>query len=204
MSLINVKQDGGKISGQLVLGPGLLGDGSFTGTVNTARRIRFTVPGVFSNGPLHFSGVVQADGSLKGNYCSLDQSNQCNPSAGGYGMWKVKPSTAGQPTAVLTPTPNWTTIQTFIGSGNQKTPVFHVAANWKIVWSCTPSSFFSRQYNLLVGVNYSDTTPLDVGAIHSICRADNTSGTTEEHYGGDVYLTISSVGSWKIQIQEPR
>lgn len=104
MSLTNIKQDGGKISGQLVLGPGLLGDGSFTGTVDTTRRIQFTVPGVFSNGALHFSGIVQADGGLKGNYCSLDQSNQCNPSAGGYGIWSVKPATAGQPTTVLTPT----------------------------------------------------------------------------------------------------
>jgi eukaryotic-like serine/threonine-protein kinase len=95
MSLTNVKQDGGKISGQLVLGPGLLGDGFFTGTVDTARRIQFTVPGVFGNGPLNFSGTVQADGSLKGNYCSLDQSNHCNPSAGGYGIWNVQPALAG-------------------------------------------------------------------------------------------------------------
>jgi hypothetical protein len=96
LSLTNVKQDGGKISGQLVLGPGLLGDGLFTGTVDTTRRIQFTVPGVFGNGPLHFSGILEADGSLKGNYCSLDQSNHCNPSAGGYGIWNVKPARAGQ------------------------------------------------------------------------------------------------------------
>jgi hypothetical protein len=88
MSLTNIKQDGGKISGQLVLDPGLLGDGFFTGTVDIARRIQFTVPGVFSNGPLHFSGIVQADGSL-------DQTNYCNPSAGGYGNWNVKPAAAG-------------------------------------------------------------------------------------------------------------
>jgi hypothetical protein len=90
MSLTNVKQDGGKISGQLVLGPGLLGDGFFTGTVDTARGIQFTVPGVFGNGPLHFSGIVQADGSLTGTYCSFDQSNHCNSSAGGYGVWNVQ------------------------------------------------------------------------------------------------------------------
>lgn len=204
MSLTNVKQDGGKISGQFLLGPGLLGDGSFTGTVDTAQRIQFTVPGVFGNGALHFSGIVQAGGSLTGNYCSLGQSNHCNSSAGGYGIWNVQPATSGQPATVLPSIPNWAPRQTFIGSGNQKTPVFHVAANWKIVWSCTPSSFFSGQYNLLVRVNYADTAPLDVGAIHSICRVGNTSGTTDEHYGGDVYLTIYSVGSWTIQIQEPR
>ena len=96
MSLTNIKQDGGKMSGHLALGPGLLGDGFFNGTVDTARRIQFTVPGVFGNGPLHFSGIVQADGSLTGSYCSLDQTNRCNPSAGGYGTWSVKPATAGQ------------------------------------------------------------------------------------------------------------
>ncbi len=96
MSLTQIKQDSGNISGYLALGPGLLGDGFFTGTVDTAQRIQFTVPGAFGNGPLHFSGIVQADGSLKGDYCSLDQTDQCNPSAGGYGTWNVKPATAGQ------------------------------------------------------------------------------------------------------------
>ncbi len=93
MSLTNIKQDGGKMSGYFALGSGLLGDGFFTGMVDTARRIEFTVPGVFGNGPLHFSGIVQADGSLKGGYCTLDQTNHCNPSAGGYGTWNVKPAT---------------------------------------------------------------------------------------------------------------
>jgi len=93
MSLTNIKQDGGKMSGYFALGSGLLGAGFFTGMVDTARRIEFTVPGVFGNGPLHFFGIVQADGSLKGGYCTLDQTNHCNPSAGGYGTWNVKPAT---------------------------------------------------------------------------------------------------------------
>jgi eukaryotic-like serine/threonine-protein kinase len=92
MSLTNIKQNGGKISGSLGLGPGLLGGGFFTGTVDTARRIQFTVPGVYGNAPLQFSGIVQTDGSLKGSYCSLDQTNHCNPGAGGYGTWNVKPA----------------------------------------------------------------------------------------------------------------
>ncbi len=101
MSLTNIKQVSREISGHLALGPGLLGDGFFTGTVDTARRIQFTVPGVFGNGPLHFSGIVQADGSLTGSYCSLDQTNRCNPSAGGYGIWNVKPATAGQASSAM-------------------------------------------------------------------------------------------------------
>jgi serine/threonine protein kinase len=95
MSLTNIKRDGGKVSGQLALGPGLLGDGFFTGTVDTARRIQFTVQSVFGNAPLQFSGIAQADGSLKGSYCSLDQTNHCNPAAGGYGTWNVQPAKAG-------------------------------------------------------------------------------------------------------------
>jgi len=101
MSLTNIKRDGEKISGHLALGPGLLGDGFFTGTVDTVRRIQFTVPGLFGNRPLHFSGIAQADGSLKGSYCSLDQTNHCNPGAGGYGTWDVKPATAGQASSPL-------------------------------------------------------------------------------------------------------
>jgi len=96
LSLTHIKQVSREISGYLALGPELLGDGLFTGTVDTARHIQFTVPGVFGNGPLHFSGIVQADGSLTGSYCSLDQTNRCNPSAGGYGIWNVTPATAGQ------------------------------------------------------------------------------------------------------------
>jgi len=93
MSLTNMKQDGQNLSGYFALGPGLLGDGFFTGTIDTAQRIQFTVPGVSGNGPLHFTGIVQADGSLTGDYCSLDQTKHCNPGAGGYGTWNVQPAT---------------------------------------------------------------------------------------------------------------
>ena len=94
LTLTHIKQDGRKMSGYLALGPELLGGGLFTGTIDTARGIQFTVPGVFGNGPLHFSGIVQADGSLTGSYCSLDQTNHCNPRAGGYGSWSAIPAIA--------------------------------------------------------------------------------------------------------------
>jgi len=93
MSLTNMKQDGQNLSGYFALGPGLLGDGFFTGTIDTAQRIQFTVPGVSGNGPLHFTGIVQADGSLTGDYCTLYQTKHCNPGAGGYGTWNVQPAT---------------------------------------------------------------------------------------------------------------
>jgi serine/threonine protein kinase len=92
MSLSNIKQIGRNISGRLTLGPGLIGDGLFTGTVDAARHIQFTVPGVSGNASLHFYGTVQSDGRLKGNYCSLDRTGHCNQLAGGYGTWNVTPA----------------------------------------------------------------------------------------------------------------
>ncbi len=73
--------------------------------------------------------------------------------------------------------------------------------DWKITWSCDPSSFYGSQYNVQVYVYSSDNTPTDV-AINEICKNGNTSGDTEEHQGGDVYLEINSEGSWKVQVQE--
>ncbi len=91
MSLTNVKQHGRNMSGYLTLGLELLGNGPFRGTVDTAQHIQFTVPGVSGNGPLHFYGIAQPDGSLKGSYCSLDQTNHCNPGTGGSGTWSIQP-----------------------------------------------------------------------------------------------------------------
>jgi len=92
MSLPNIKQLGKNITGRLTLGPGLIGDRPFTGTVDAARHIQFTVPGVFGNASLLFYGIVQSNGSLRGNYCSLDQVGHCNQLAGGYGTWNATPA----------------------------------------------------------------------------------------------------------------
>jgi eukaryotic-like serine/threonine-protein kinase len=92
MSLSNIKQLGKNITGRLTLGPGLIGDGPFTGTVDATRHIQFTIPGVFGNASLHFYGTVQSNGSLRGNYCSLDQVGHCNQLAGGYGTWNATPA----------------------------------------------------------------------------------------------------------------
>jgi len=91
MSLTNVQQHGRNMSGYLTLGPELLGNGPFRGTVDTAQHIQFTVPGASSNEPLHFYGIAQPDGSLKGSYCSLDQTNHCNSGPGGSGTWSIQP-----------------------------------------------------------------------------------------------------------------
>ncbi len=111
------------------------------------------------------------------------------------------------PTTAPTPTPTprplkWTTVQTFTGNGNKKTAIFNTPDDWKIVWSCDPSSFYGGEYNLIVSVYGSDGSDVDLAAINTICKAGNTHDLTEEHQGGQVYLDIASEGAWTIQIQE--
>jgi hypothetical protein len=113
----------------------------------------------------------------------------------------TQPDTTTQSTTAPTQSPQWTTTQTFTGIGIKKTAVFHVGDDWKILWSCDPSSFYSGQYNLQVYVYNSENTPVDV-AVNTICKQGNTSDSTEEHQGGDIYLDINSEASWKIQVQE--
>lgn len=51
-------------------------------------------------------------------------------------------------------------------------------------------------------VDNSDGTPFDYGAINTICQSGNTSGSTEEHQSGQVYLDITSEAAWTILVQE--
>src|SRR6266571_3026223 len=104
-------------------------------------------------------------------------------------------------TAAKTPAgqKNWTTTQTFTGSGSKKTGVFSVPADWKINWTCKPSSFTGNQYNLVIFVYNSDNTLADSG-VNTICKAGNISDSTEIHTSGQVYLNIISEGDWTIQV----
>jgi serine/threonine protein kinase len=88
---ISVQQESseGEISGRFTVGAPLVGNGPFTGTVATNKYIQFTVPRHNNIAPLFFYGWVQADGSLKGDYCSLNDQNQCDPAAGAGGTWDV-------------------------------------------------------------------------------------------------------------------
>ena len=98
---------------------------------------------------------------------------------------------------------NWTTTHTFTGSGSKKTGIFSVPADWKINWTCKPSSFTGNQYNLVIFVYNSDNTLADSG-VNTICKAGNTSDSTEIHTSGQVYLNIISEGDWTIQVQESK
>ncbi len=130
------------------------------------------------------------------------------PDLGATAMAGNTPITSQPTQAAPTDTPaptqapaTWKTTHSFTGSGIKKTAIFMAPDDWKITWSCDPSSFYGSQYNVQVYVYSSDNTPTDV-AVNEICKNGNTSGDTEEHQGGDVYLEINSEGSWKVQVQE--
>jgi hypothetical protein len=106
------------------------------------------------------------------------------------------------PTQVPTHPTTWTTTHTFQGNGTKKTAIFTVGNDWKIVWTCNPSSSFGGSYNLIVMVVGSDGSPIDPTAVNTICKAGNTHDVTEEHQGGSVYLDIESEGAWSITVQE--
>ncbi len=97
MALRGVNQNGVNIQGTFVVGAPLGGNGPFTGTVNTHSVVRFIVHSsdVGAEAPLFFSGQIQANGGISGQYCSLDSSGNCNPSVGGFGTWSVKPAGGG-------------------------------------------------------------------------------------------------------------
>jgi hypothetical protein len=96
----------------------------------------------------------------------------------------------------------WTTVQSFSGNGTKKTAYFTVPNDWKLVWKCNPASFYGGSYNMIVSVTGSDGTPIDPTAVNTICKAGNTGDSTDEHQGGQIYLDITSEGSWTIQVQE--
>ena len=93
MALSQIRQNETKISGYLAVGPGLIGNGNFMGTVSTDNKIQFLVSGYQGILPLFFQGQIHTDQSISGTYCSY-QNNQCNYGSG-YGDWNVAPSTSG-------------------------------------------------------------------------------------------------------------
>ncbi len=115
-------------------------------------------------------------------------------------------TTAVTPVAQPTQTPThelkWTVTHTFKGNGIQKTPLFDVPDDFRLTWKCDPSSDYFGSYNVIVEVDAPDGSYLD-SAVNTICKAGNTSGSTELHGdAGRVYLDISSEDVWTIQIQE--
>jgi len=95
---LSIQQNQGKINGQFTVGSALTGSGPFTGTIDMAKHLRFTVASFHGNAPLLFDGAMQSDGSLSGSYCSAGSNGQCNAQAGAGGTWKVSKGAAIVPT----------------------------------------------------------------------------------------------------------
>jgi|GEM_PF-5525531 len=103
---LSIQQSEGTIGGLFTVGSRLVGSGPFTGAINPAKNLQFTVEGYHGNAPLFFSGSVQSDGSLAGNYCSLDSNAHCNTRTGASGTWKVLKTKAANSGVTPTSTPS--------------------------------------------------------------------------------------------------
>jgi eukaryotic-like serine/threonine-protein kinase len=92
LTLTQVQQSQEKISGILAVGPGLLGYGPFSGTLNTTtEHLQFTVGDSAGNPTLFFEGAIQVPTGLSGDYyrCIPIQGNPCHRTTVGYGIWNV-------------------------------------------------------------------------------------------------------------------
>jgi eukaryotic-like serine/threonine-protein kinase len=95
MYLSSLRQNKGNISGYFAVYAPLRGNGPFTGTVGTNKYIQFIVKSSSVSAPLLFWGFIQANQSIQGQYCSLDQNGHCSASAGAGGYWNVAPASPG-------------------------------------------------------------------------------------------------------------
>lgn len=85
LTLTALVQNQGEISGNAIIGPGLIGSGPFTGTIMSNRSVSFTdVSTDGSNITIFFTGSLYRDGSLSGTYTI--------PSTKEQGIWQVIPS----------------------------------------------------------------------------------------------------------------
>ena len=117
----------------------------------------------------------------------------------------VQATATTAPTATPTHALKWTTSHTFTGNGSKKTAIFTAPSDWKILYSCKGQDIAGTAVDgvLVVTVYGSDNTPIDV-AINATCKGTSTAttGETEEHAGGQVYLDVNGTGDWTLQVQE--
>lgn len=97
MTLNGIIQHGKTIQGTFHVDPPLSGNGPFTGTVQADSSLQFTVHSSDPDAerPLFFFGQIQQNGTISGQYCSLDATGSCNHAVGGYGTWSVQPANLG-------------------------------------------------------------------------------------------------------------
>jgi hypothetical protein len=115
-------------------------------------------------------------------------------------------STSQQPATQPPKALKWTTVQTITGNGSKKTSIFTEPNDWKIVWSCSGQNIngVTADGLLTVSIYNADGSIAEPGAVNATCKAGQTktTGETEEHQGGPVYLSIEGTGDWTAQIQE--
>src|SRR6266567_230532 len=109
------------------------------------------------------------------------------------------PATGNTPAATTAPA-TWHTIKTFKGNGSKKTASFTVPDNWRIAWTCNPSSSFGGSYNKIITVENTDGSIADSG-VNSMCQKGNTHDVTNVPAGGTFILDILSEGDWTISVQ---
>jgi serine/threonine protein kinase len=97
---LSIQQNSGNISGYFTVSPPLIGSNSFSGFVTNKSYIQFLVHGSNGNAPLLFTGTVQQNGSMSGNYCS-SVNNQCDYGVGGHGTWSVASSSSGSGSSLV-------------------------------------------------------------------------------------------------------
>ncbi len=91
IALTGIQQNQGRISGYLVIGSHLQGSGPFSGTIDAAGHVQFTVTDASGRAVLFFEGTLQSASSLSGDYyrCGTAQGGQCARVNRGYGIWNV-------------------------------------------------------------------------------------------------------------------
>ena len=91
LTLTNVRQDAGNISGLLSMAQF---NGPFTGFLDASKHIYFTVAANRGSASLYFTGSVRANGELDGSsFCQVDQSGSCIP-GDVFGLWSALPDRA--------------------------------------------------------------------------------------------------------------
>lgn len=86
LTLLNVVKNQGSIKGDIVVGPGLFGSGSFSGTISTEGNATFTDVSSDGAASILFVGKLRDDQSFGGTY-SLTNGNQ-------QGIWQTTPAPA--------------------------------------------------------------------------------------------------------------
>ncbi len=111
---------------------------------------------------------------------------------------------ATQAPATPTHALKWTTVQKFSGNGSKKTAIFTVPDDWKILWSCTGFNDGTGIDGALAVTVYDNQNTYVDRAVNATCKTGSTptTGETEEHQGGQVYLDINGTGDWSLQVQE--